>query len=82
MARGGRQVLDQAAPQVHVQELHPTADPKQGQVASQCFIDEGGFDGVPLRIGRFGFRGWRFPRRVPGPRRHRRLARVRDRSRS
>ena len=56
MAPGGGQVLYQASPQVHIQDLHPAANPKQGQVASQCFIDEGGFDSVPLRIGRFGFR--------------------------
>jgi hypothetical protein len=56
MAPDGWQVLDEAAPKMHIQELHPTANPKQRQVASQRFIDEGGFDGIPLRIGRIGFR--------------------------
>ena len=60
MVPGGWQVLYEAAPQMHIQELHPTANPKQRQVASQRFIDEGGFDGIPLRIGQFGLRGGNF----------------------
>jgi hypothetical protein len=30
------------------------------QAASQGFIDEGGFGGIPLQIGQFGFRGSNF----------------------
>jgi hypothetical protein len=60
MPPGGWQVLYEASPKMHIQELHPTANRQQGHIASQRFIDQGSFDGVALRIGRFGFRGCNF----------------------
>jgi hypothetical protein len=54
MPLGGRQVLDQAAAQVDVQNLHPAADCKNRNVASQRFIDQCRFGCIAFLIGHVG----------------------------